>query len=367
MPYHPPMKVPENLWYPVLQSREVRSRPVGVERLGRRLVFWRSSDGVLHTQDERCPHLGAALSKGRIAADRIVCPFHGFEYDGAGHCRLIPANGKDGRIPAGMQVRTYPVRELQGLVFLWWGPERDTYPELPFFEDLLSGWRMSTMAVDWPVHYTRAIENQLDVAHIPFVHKSTIGAGGREFVDGPYVVADDSSIRVWTTNSVDPERPSRSQAELAESAAGRPPILHLQLPGLWMLLISPTFRNLIAFVPINEQKTRYYLRAYHQVRNPLLARPFEFLLGLSNRFILNQDRRVVVTQRPLRSADAGHDRLIGADRAIAQYRRWHARALGSSAPALQPAREQAQKGQEESPVAFPGITEDVADIRSPLE
>ena len=50
-------------------------------------------------------------------------------------------------------------------------------------------------------------------------------------------------------------------------------------------------------------------------------------MGLSNRYILSQDRRVVVTQTPLDSSDALQDRLIGADRPVSQFRRYHARLL----------------------------------------
>jgi hypothetical protein len=50
-------------------------------------------------------------------------------------------------------------------------------------------------------------------------------------------------------------------------------------------------------------------------------------MALSNRFILNQDRRVVMTQTPRSSCGAMADRLIEADRAIALYRKWHERQL----------------------------------------
>jgi len=78
---------------------------------------------------------------------------------------------------------------------------------------------------------------------------------------------------------------------------------------------------------VNATTTRYYLRVYHRVRNPLLARPYEAMMGIANRFILNQDRRVVITQTPPVSLDADQDRLIGADRAIIQFRRIYARLL----------------------------------------
>ena len=327
------MKLAQDLWYPLLESRELGRVPRGIERLGERLVLWRTADGAAHAHADRCPHLGAALSGGKVRDDCLVCPFHGFEFGADGQCRHIPAVGRDGRIPKGMAVRSFTLREAHGLIWLWRGAGRDTYPEVPFFPELENGWRYGTVVVDWPVHYTRAIENQLDVAHLPFVHRTTIGAGNRTLVEGPHVEADARGIKVWVTNAPDDGRAPRDQAALAEAAEGNEPGLQFLFPGLWLLNISPRLKNFIAFVPIDESTTRYYLRVYHRHRNPIVARVFEFVMGLSNRFILDQDRRVVVTQTPADSSDAAHDRMIGADRAIAQYRRQLALQLEESAPA----------------------------------
>ncbi|RYE70943.1 MAG: hypothetical protein EOO81_07000, partial [Oxalobacteraceae bacterium] len=32
---------------------------------------------MAHAHDDRCPHLGAALSSGAVRNDVLVCPFHG--------------------------------------------------------------------------------------------------------------------------------------------------------------------------------------------------------------------------------------------------------------------------------------------------
>jgi phenylpropionate dioxygenase-like ring-hydroxylating dioxygenase large terminal subunit len=321
------MLVPEDQWYPVLESRELGRKPLGVERFAQKLVFWRGADGQPHAALDRCPHLGAALSRGTIEDDRLVCPFHAFAFDGEGACAHIPANGRSGKIPRGMALRSFIVREAHGLIWLWRGEAREPAPDLPFFPILEQGWRHGTVAVEWPVHYTRAIENQLDVAHLPFVHRTTIGAGGRSFVEGPYVEADRQGIKIWVTNALDEGQTARGLAELKAAAEGKEPSLDFKFPGVWLLNISPRLKNLIAFVPVNEQRTLYYLRVYHRILNPLLAKPFEFVMGLSNRFILNQDRRVVVTQTPAKSADAVGDRMIEADRAIAQFRGIHASLL----------------------------------------
>ena len=327
------MRVPEDHWYPVLESREVGVRPQGVERLGQRFVFWRTADQLPHAHLDRCPHLGTALSKGKICGDKLVCPFHGFEFDGNGQCQHIPANGREGKIPKGMELRVFEIREQHGFIWLWWGGHREVYPEVPFFPQLESGWQYGTEIVEWPVHYTRAIENQLDVAHLPFVHRSTIGTGGRSLVEGPYVEADQQGIKVWVTNKREVGEKPRSQSDLAKAAEGKEPGLSFLFPGLWLLNISPRLKNLLAFVPVNEQKTRYYLRVYHHIRIPLISKLFEFMMGISNRFILNQDKRVVVEQLPLNSSDAREDRLIGADHAISQFRRIHALLLERNRPA----------------------------------
>lgn len=328
------MKLPTNHWYPVLESREVGAKPLGVVRLGERMVFWRDGTGALHANADRCPHLGAALSRGAVCGDHLVCAFHGFAFDGDGQCQHIPANGSAGKIPKGMAVRSYRVREEHGFIWLWWGEPRASYPPVPFFEELTEGWRSTSFSVEWPVHYTRAIENQLDVAHLAFIHRTTIGRGGRSFVEGPYVEADTHAIKVWVTNSRDAGRPPRPMAELAAAAAGREPDLTFLFPGVWRLRISPALKHVLAFVPVDETTTRYYLRLHHRVvRNPLLAVPFETVMRLSSRHILNQDRAIVVTQTPRDSMQASEDRLVGADRAIAQFRRLHAQLLRKPAPA----------------------------------
>jgi phenylpropionate dioxygenase-like ring-hydroxylating dioxygenase large terminal subunit len=319
------MRLIENQWYPVLEAREIGRKPVAFERLGQKLAFWRTADGLPHAHPDRCPHLGASLGRGKVSHDRLVCPFHGFEFAANGQCRHIPANGREGKIPKRMELASFPLREAHGLIWLWLGKARETYPPLPFFPELESGWRYGTVTADWPVHYTRAIENQLDVAHLAFVHRTTIGAGGRSFVDGPHVEADATGIKVWVSNHRDEGQQHSSPEELAKAASHREPGLHFLFPGVWLLNISPRMKNFIAFVPVNERQTRYYVRVYHRINNPLAAKVYEGCIGLSNRFILDQDRRVVVTQTPPDSSQALDDRLVGADRAIIHFRRLHAK------------------------------------------
>lgn len=323
------MRLAKNYWYPVMETREVRGKPVGARRLGLDLVLWRTTGGDVVAQTDRCPHLGAALSSGAVEEDCIACPFHGMRFHRDGRCTHVPSMGAGARIPDALRARTFATREQHGFVWLWWG-EAAPDDRLPFFTELATGWSWHTQIVEWPANYTRAIENQLDVAHLAFVHRTTIGMGGRSRVDGPHVEAGADGIRIWTTNRRDDGSPPRSNEDLAAAAAGKAATLHLLYPGLWRLNISARLVNFIAFVPIDEGRTLYYLRTYRPGRPGVLGRLMSLITPLLNGLILDQDRRVVVTQKPLNSLDARDDHLVNADRAIIEYRKWLVDALETS-------------------------------------
>jgi len=321
------MRLAKNLWYPVLESSAVRGKPVGARRLGIDMVFWRSASGEIVAQQDRCPHLGASLSLGSVEGGCITCPFHGLRFNTEGRCTLVPSMGAEARIPDALRALTFRTREAHGFAWIWWG-DGEPAAAIPFFAEFDAGWTWCTTAVEWPVNYSRAVENQLDVAHLAFVHRTTIGAGDRSRVDGPYVESDDAGIKVWVSNRRDDGAQARDAEDLAAASAGRQPSLHLIYPGIWKLNISASFQNLIAFVPIEEGRMLYYLRSYLPSRWGVLGWLFHRITRWSNRLVLRQDRRVVITQTPQNSLDSRDDHLLGADRAIIEYRKWLARNVG---------------------------------------
>jgi len=307
-------------WYAVLESGEVPvGRPVGVIRLGEKLVFWRDARAQVVCQRDQCAHRGAALSKGKVVGDCVECPFHGLRYDATGRCQLIPANGKIAPVPQRFQVHTYPTREAHGFVWLWWGEPRDDLPPLPWFDDLEDDFPYASFKDHWTVHYSRAIENQLDVAHLPFVHYNTIGRGGRTLIDGPVTRLDDDRLRVWVYNRGDDGTAPRKPQDIPEPDT--PALLHFHFPNLWQNRLGQNMRVMLAFVPIDEENTRLYLRFYGCfLRVPFLDTLLCHLSNLGNRIILGQDKRVVLTQQPKKTELAMGERLFQADRPIVAYR-----------------------------------------------
>lgn len=310
-----------NLWYPVLESKEVPSgKPIGVTRFGQKLVFWRDHEGNIVCMMDQCRHRGAALSIGSIHHGNLQCPFHGFEYDSSGKVTYIPAKGKTAPLSGNFQVKSYPSKEAHDFIWVWYGEPRSDYPPVPWFEDLDKRFSYGRDTDLWPVHYSRAIENQLDVFHLPYVHHNTIGRGGQIVTDGPYSDLKDNTLKVWVLNRPENGIPARSEQDLSRPSS--PALLHFIFPNLWMNRLSDDFRIFIAFVPVDETHTKFYLRYYQSfIRVPLVRGIVNRLTAISSRVILRQDRQVVITQQPVRSDFGMPERLIHADRPIIKYRR----------------------------------------------
>ena len=311
-----------NQWYVVLSSRQVKpGAPVGVTRLGEKLVFWRDQSGRVHALQDDCPHRGAALSGGKVVGDQIQCPFHGFEFNPDGRCTYLPAIGRDEPVPKQFLAHGYPTYEAHGLIFMFWGsPPSD--PGLPsFFDNLDNSFTFGEAIDPWQIHYSRVIENQLDVAHLPFIHRTTIGRGNRTVVDGPVVDWNGPDrFKVFVFNRSDDGQPPRSAREL--DAAGREFHLEFIFPNLWQNYIGPDVRVLAAFVPVDEDRTLLYLRFYQRfLRLPLIGALVSKLAMPFNVYIAHQDRVVVETQFPRRSQLRSAEKLIQADQPIIAYRR----------------------------------------------
>ncbi len=308
-------------WYVILRSKEVKpGKPVGVTRMGEKLVLWRDPHGQVICQADLCPHRGAALSIGRLKAGSIQCPFHGFEFDPSGRCVYVPANGLAAKPPNILHLHTYPAREAHGYIYIWWGVECDDYPPLPWFDELDDTFTTVELQDHWKVDYSRAIENQLDVFHLAFVHDTTIGRGGRTIADGPVTEVNDSEMQIWVFNRLDDgTSTARRASELPPPV--RPPFLKFMFPNLWMNRISDDIRITVFFTPIDDENCILYLRSYQRfVRVPLLRNIVTWFFNPSNRVILNQDKRVVLTQRPKRSGLKIGEKLIPADKPIIEYR-----------------------------------------------
>ena len=310
-----------NQWYAILDSKEIpKGKPITVKRLGENLVFWRDKSGKLCCIIDKCCHRGASLGCGKIHGDNIECPFHGFQYDENGSVCVIPANGKNTPVPQNYNVQSYLVKEAYGLVWLWYGEERTMLPELPFFDDLKEGFSFATFNDHWPVHYSRAIENQLDVVHLPFVHYNTIGKGNKTLVNGPVVITQENGLRFYVNNILDDGKTKPIKPEQIKNYE-KLFQLAFHFPNVWQNFIGDKLRVFAAFAPIDDENTMIYLRYYQSfVKFPVLKQLVNLLGNYFDKIILRQDKRVVITQIPKKTSLKMGENLIQGDLPIVKYR-----------------------------------------------
>jgi len=165
-----------NNWYVAAKSEEVTTTPHRSRMLGADFVLFRTESGELHCLSDVCCHRGGALHRGEVKGGCIVCPYHGWEFDGAGACTKIPAMGDDITIPKRARIDTYPVEERLGLIWVFIGDQAEAdRPEIPdWFQPYLDNpeWRVVSYNYEWTeCNWERLCENSLDTSHPSFVHK----------------------------------------------------------------------------------------------------------------------------------------------------------------------------------------------------
>jgi phenylpropionate dioxygenase-like ring-hydroxylating dioxygenase large terminal subunit len=161
-------------WYPLAWSHEVkRGKTHGVTFAGEPIVLARTESGKVFALEDRCAHRQVPLHQGVVDGESIRCGYHGWTYDCSGKCIDVPYLGRE-RLPNG--VRSYPCREIEGLIFVFPGNAElaDERP-LPAFGSV-SDKKYKTRRFGRPVncHYSFMHENLMDMNH-QFLHRRQMG------------------------------------------------------------------------------------------------------------------------------------------------------------------------------------------------
>ena len=168
-----------NAWYVAAWDAEVGQDPLARTLLDDPVVLFRTQGGKVVALEDRCCHRHMPLSLGSVIEEELQCGYHGLRFDAMGICVAVPGQAK---VPPGASVRSYPVIERFGWVWIWMGNSECADPAL-----IPDWWWMDHP--DWKVvrgndgrplhikcHYELISDNLLDLLHLSFVHADTIGA-----------------------------------------------------------------------------------------------------------------------------------------------------------------------------------------------
>ena len=195
-PLHP---FPEGWFFVASRKAILKAGLIEKTWMGVNVVAWIDEDGRPCVAEAICPHLGSDLGPaagGSVCAGRLVCPFHGYQFDTSGQCVETPY----APAPRSARLRVFEARDIAGLIFAWWGIEgREPRWSLPGETPDQAGWcDLEIRTLRFAGHPQETTENSVDVAHLRFIHGyDSVERTHPVTVDGPLLVSrwDFRSVR----------------------------------------------------------------------------------------------------------------------------------------------------------------------------
>jgi phenylpropionate dioxygenase-like ring-hydroxylating dioxygenase large terminal subunit len=168
-----------NGWYAAIWSDDLKDRPVARTFLNERVVLFRNASGRIAALEDCCCHRAAPLSRGEVSGEYLACGYHGLKFDVSGQCVEVPGQRM---VPRGAKVRSYPVHERWGAVWIWMGePARADETKIPNLHWLADPkWAATPGYIHLKSNYQFLIDNLLDLTHVAYVHKNTLAGDPRE-------------------------------------------------------------------------------------------------------------------------------------------------------------------------------------------
>jgi len=328
-----------NCWYVAALDRElIDGRLLSRMLLGQHVLLFRGDSGQLFALNDRCPHRGALLSRGRLEGDAVRCMYHGIKYDGSGKCLQIP--GQD-MIPPKLRVPGYPVQQRGPFVWIWMGDPAKADPalivDLPYLTD--PAWKGIPAYLHYAANYLLIVDNLSDFSHLAFVHTGTLG-GSEEyaFVSKPTVIERlERGFRVerWHRNS-DPPPFHKKVSREKTVKVDRRNIATMLIPGVFIMetLFAPTgqdgqagglagareYRNCQFMTPETERTTHFFWSYLNNFEGADSTVSVSLLASLIEGFM--EDKAIIERQQQTLDEDPGFQMLaILADAPLAHFRR----------------------------------------------
>jgi phenylpropionate dioxygenase-like ring-hydroxylating dioxygenase large terminal subunit len=301
-------------WFAVAWSREVvAGKLVARKLMGRDIVLWRSAQGI-HCWRDLCIHRGAQLSLGKVCNDRLVCPYHAWEYGASGQCVHIPSH-PDQPPPSKARAQTYHARERYGIVWACLGEPLGDVPRFASGDD--PGFRLMLAGpYSFRAQGPRVVENFLDVAHLGFVHAGLLGDPEHGTIEDYQVETGPNGpeaheIRIWQP---DPDGTGKGAHVTYHYWVDGPLTV-----GLEKVYGDQRFALLMQVAPIDgdtcESRLIIAMDHAHEM-------PEQHFVGFQD-LVSAQDKVVVESQRPeLLPLDLQAELHLRSDRMAIAYRKW---------------------------------------------
>jgi renierapurpurin 18,18'-hydroxylase len=162
-------------WYPLAWSHELKPGKTLARRFAELpIVLYRGRSGQVFALEDRCAHRQVPLHLGVVSGDELKCHYHGWTYNRTGKCVNVPYLGAD-RSPAA--VKSYPAREIDGLIFVFPGDPGLSEGRLPMGlgSSQRPDYKTRRLNREVACHYSFMHENLFDMNH-QFMHRKQMGS-----------------------------------------------------------------------------------------------------------------------------------------------------------------------------------------------
>ncbi|XP_031479989.1 protein TIC 55, chloroplastic [Nymphaea colorata] len=316
----------EEEWYPLYLTDQVPDdAPVGLTVFDKQLVLYRDGKGVLRCYEDRCPHRLAKLSEGQLVDGRLECLYHGWQFEDDGRCVKIPQLPESAKIPRAACVKTYELRDSQGVIWVWMSDQvKPDDSKLPWFENFaLPGFRDISSIHELPYDHSILLENLMDPAHVPISHDRVDWSAKRE---------DAQPLRFRVT-----ERTDRGFAGewIKEKETNYPNILRFDAPCVLQnnrLFVDKNgkeyrFSGLFLCRPAGQGKSVLILRFGSSSQSPLVKLLPKWYLHQNQCKVFEQDMGFLSSQNEVLIKERVptsklYLNLKSSDTWVSEYRKW---------------------------------------------
>ena len=333
-----------NCWYVAAWPHEVGSTPLARTLLDEPVVLYRLPDGTPVALEDRCCHRDLPLSMGEVCEDRIVCRYHGLAYDRTGRCVNIPAQEQ---IPENARVRSYPLVERDGVVWIWMGEaalaDADAIVPYPWHQD--AGWAYRSGYYRIAGHHQLINDNLIDLSHVGWVHRKTIGGTPTAHSAAKMSTERDGDVvhvRRWLPDTVPPPTYVRAVGftgtiDRYMQISFRPGLIHIYVgandagKGVDEVTCNNTFGGRIfnGITPETATTTHYFFSAAHSFRDTEPAVTDAFFAEIITTF---EEDKVVIEAQQTRHVPGRRQVGILSDAGGVQARRVMAERLAAEHP-----------------------------------
>lgn len=326
-----------NCWYVAASAEELGRRLLQRWILNEPVLLYRTDAGAPVALHDRCPHRSAPLSKGELVGDTVRCGYHGMTFDAGGDCVAIPGYSA---VPPGIRVRTYPLVERWGWIWIWMGDQGLTdetlLPDCHWVTE--PGWTPCAGYLRMEAHYQLVVDNLLDLSHEAFVHRGTIGNAA--VAETPIKTeTTDQTVTVSRVMRDSPPPPLFAKVRGYTGNIDRHQYVHFTPPSFVNIDVRafPTgtedmahgliWRVLNALTPETDRSTHYFWNL------PRRFAPEQEITDLLHKAVVatfEEDRDILTAQQQMLDFRPGVDHVnIRADAGAIQARRLMDRLLAS--------------------------------------